>query len=115
MKLVNKRNASLVLNNLQVADTLFKRLKGLLGYDQLPRDFGLLFPKCNMIHMIGMRFPIDVVFLDEKGKVLKIFYSYQPGRIMLWPISQAYYTLELPSGLCKEKDIKEGDLLEWVD
>ena len=60
------------------ADTLLSRLKGLLGTDSLPAGQGLLIKPCNSVHMIGMKYAIDVVFVDSQFAVLKTVSCLKP-------------------------------------
>ncbi len=78
-----------------VARTLPGRL---LGLALLPRDRagpGLLIPRCRSIHTFGMRFPIDVLFLDERGRVIELRRAVAPCRVIRCPGAMA--VLELPS------------------
>ena len=52
---------------LRVADTPWQRMRGLLGYPPLQADQGLLIRPCNMVHTVGMRYPIDIVYIDATG------------------------------------------------
>ena len=56
----------------EVAQTSVERMVGLLGRDGLSDDAGLLLRPCGAVHTFGMRFAIDVVFLDRKQQVLEI-------------------------------------------
>ena len=66
---------------LKVASHWLSRLKGLLGRDRAIRgDLGLWISPCRAIHTVGMRFPIDVAFIDRKGKVRLLVRNMPPGR-----------------------------------
>ena len=64
-----------------VADTSAKRQKGLLGRDDLPAGEGLWIVPCEGVHTCGMRFPIDVVYLDRKKRVRKLRSAMTPWRL----------------------------------
>jgi uncharacterized membrane protein (UPF0127 family) len=69
-----------------------------LGLALLRRDRagpGLLIPRCRSVHTFGMRFPLEVVFLDGAGRVLDQRRAVPPNRIMRCPDASA--VLELPS------------------
>ena len=53
-----------------VADNFWRRLRGLLGRSGLEAGEGLVIRPCNSVHMLGMRFPLDVLYLDRAGTVL---------------------------------------------
>lgn len=64
-----------------VARHWVSRLKGLLGCARSPKDdIGLWIDPCRAIHTVGMRFPIDVAFIDCHGKVQLLLRNMQPGR-----------------------------------
>ena len=68
------------------------RKKGLLGRDAFPADAALILAPCNAVHMFGMRFAIDVLFLDRSGVVLKRAVALQRNRIAIaW---RAFATIE---------------------
>jgi len=65
-----------------VARTSFfwERMIGLLGRRALPAGHGLLIVPCGAVHTLGMRFAIDLVFLDGAGHVLCCVAGVKPGR-----------------------------------
>ena len=50
------------------ASSYLPRLRGLTGLAGLDHDEGLEIPRCRSVHTIGMRFPLDLVWLDEDGR-----------------------------------------------
>jgi hypothetical protein len=71
----------------------------LLGLGHLPREragAGLLIPRCACVHTFGMRFPLDLVFLDRSGRVLAVRRGVPPRRVA-WHRG-AHAVLELPQG-----------------
>jgi uncharacterized protein len=74
------------------------RLGRLLGLALLPRRDagpGLLIPRCRSVHTFGMRFRLDLLFLDVDGRVIELRRGVPPGRFMRCPAAAA--VLELPS------------------
>lgn len=63
------------------ADTVRSRLLGLMGLPDLPRHRALLLPGCRSVHTLGMRFALDLVWLDARGKVLRQDAGVGPGRV----------------------------------
>ncbi|OGE79204.1 MAG: hypothetical protein A2751_04390 [Candidatus Doudnabacteria bacterium RIFCSPHIGHO2_01_FULL_46_14] len=59
----------------EIADTIAKQAQGLSGRDSLCLDCGMLFtyqkPKFQRFTMQGMRFPLDMIFI-ENGKIVEI-------------------------------------------
>jgi uncharacterized protein len=64
-----------------VATTRASRLLGLALLDGEEAGEGLLIPRCCSVHTLGMRFPLDLVFLAADGRVLEVRRSVRPGRI----------------------------------
>jgi uncharacterized membrane protein (UPF0127 family) len=95
----------------EVADTSKKRRTGLLKRQSLPQGEGLWITPCEAIHTIGMKFPIDVLFLSRDRKVLKLRQRMSPGRlaVCLW----AHSVLELPAGTIASTGTAVGDQLEF--
>ncbi|HEV2075077.1 MAG TPA: DUF192 domain-containing protein [Thermoleophilaceae bacterium] len=56
------------------------RLFGLALLDELPSRTALLLPRCRSIHTFGMRFPLDVVFLDEEWRARRVVRGLPPRR-----------------------------------
>lgn len=70
----------------------------LLGLSLLRRERagpGLLIPRCRSVHTIGMRFPLDLYFLDRAGRVVAQRRAVPPGRLA-WR-RDAGAVLELPA------------------
>jgi uncharacterized membrane protein (UPF0127 family) len=92
-----------------VADKFLCRLKGLLGTSELPENQGLLLCNCNSVHMIGMRYALDIVYLDKNGVILKMVENLRPWRVSsCW---SAKDTLEVKSGTIQRLHWKVGDQL----
>ena len=81
------------------------RLLGLAGLPQLPADRGLLIPRCRSVHTFGMRFPLDLVFLDARGRVVDHVRGVGPGRLVSRPRAAA--VLEVGAGLDRVPAVPE--------
>ena len=97
-----------------LADGAWSRLRGLLGRESLADGEGLLLSPCRAIHMYGMRFSIDVAFMDPEGYVVATYDGIQPGR-RTRVHRDARYALEVPVGTLAESGTRVGDMLEWED
>ena len=60
------------------------------------------------IHTFFMRFPIDVLILDQNNMVVKLVENLQPNKFFFWP-PFFKQVIELPSGELKRNKIKLGD------
>ena len=85
------------------------RLRGLLGRRELAAGEGLLIRPTNSIHTFFMRFPIDVVFLDRNGVVVKLVANVRPWRVTF--AARGRYALELRAGEADARRIRLGDRL----
>jgi uncharacterized membrane protein (UPF0127 family) len=72
------------------------RLLGLAHLDREEAEPGLLIPRCRSVHTFGMRFALDLFFLDADGEVLELRHGARPRRLV-WAQSGAVAVLELPS------------------
>jgi hypothetical protein len=97
-----------------MAGNAVQRLRGLLGRDGLADGGGMLFSKCSSIHTFFMHFPIDIIFLDKKRKVLKSAHGVKPFKLVAAPF-RAHYALELPAGAIAASDTRVGDYLDFVE
>lgn len=66
---------------LMIADTLFERTRGLLAHAPPGAGQAMVLPSCRLIHTFGMRYPVDAVYLDRHGAVLKVTAALAPYRI----------------------------------
>ena len=64
------------------ARTFSSRVVGLAGLRDLPSGHALLLPRCRSVHTFGMRFGLDLVFLDRHGRVAELRFGVAPGRIV---------------------------------
>ena len=62
-----------------LAESLFARMRGLLGLRGLPAGEGLLITPCSGIHTLGMRFAIAAVYLDSESRILRVDARIPPG------------------------------------
>jgi uncharacterized membrane protein (UPF0127 family) len=84
---------------LWVADEFITRARGLLGR-KLAVGEGLLITPCGAVHTFGMGYPIDVMFLDDHHRILKIVPNLAPWRVATCRGSRA--VLELPAGQARQ-------------
>jgi uncharacterized membrane protein (UPF0127 family) len=79
-----------------VATSRRARLLGLSHLDRHRAGAGLLIPGCRSVHTFGMRFPLDLVFLDFDLRPVAHRSSVPPRRLVFERRAQA--VLELPVG-----------------
>ena len=87
------------------------RLRGPLGSKQLAEDGGSLITPCSRVHTLGMCTPLDIVFLDANGAVMKCVANVVPFRVAT--ARGAKHTLELVAGRVGQLNLRQGDQLRW--
>ena len=105
-----ERSGASLGERIRVADSWCARFRGLLGTPPLAAGEGLLIEPCRAVHMFGMRYPIDVAFLDRAGKVVGICHRLAPGARSPF-VRTARSALELPAGTLSTAGVAEGDVL----
>ena len=63
------------------AHTRAARLKGLAKLDSMPASAALHIPKCWSVHTFTMRFPLDLIWLDRDGGVVRVDEAVPPRRV----------------------------------
>ena len=90
------------------------RARGLLGCDAARYVDGVRLEPCRAIHTMGMSRSIDVVFVDEVGRVLRVAAELPPWRVATHATARAVY--ELPAGAAARYGIGVGGRLAlWQD
>lgn len=107
------RDDKVLIGAVRHAERWWSRLRGLLLRPPLRADASeaLLITPCGSIHTCGMRYPIDVVFIDKQGMVLGCHEAVRPWRFRVQP--RARSALELAEGGIRAHAIKPGDRLAW--
>lgn len=107
----NLSKDNVLLDKAYMANNFYKRFKGLLGKTGLEEGEGLIIKPCNSIHTIGMKFPIDVLFLDKYNTVIHVMENIPAGKLS--PIvKNSKYVIETRAGELASKGVETGDRLE---
>lgn len=110
-KIVIIKNNRIITKNAELADTFFSRFRGLMFRESIAEDYALYISPCNQIHMLNMKFPIDVVYLSEMGTVVKIDVNVKPGKICK-TVKAAENVIELNAFAATKLGIHEGDIIK---
>jgi len=108
MRAFNTRNGKVLSDNVEVADSVFGRMKGLIGKEGLDEGSSLWIKPCRGVHTIGMKFPIDVLFLDSGNRVVWMKQDMPPNRLSRI-VFKARSVLELPAGTVSAAETRVGD------
>jgi uncharacterized membrane protein (UPF0127 family) len=103
---------TVVCEHCLLAETMFARLRGLLGRSGLSSGEGMLLRPAASIHTAFMRFPIDAVFLDRENRVVKVAAELAPWRAAACRGSRT--VLELPAGEAARQGLSPGVSLTQV-
>ena len=112
---INSTRFTPLVSDLEIAETAWRRIKGLIGcsYSSFRKGKGLrLFP-CEGVHTIGMKFPIDVAYLDKDLRVVHVYNCLRPCRVgrISW---KSRSVLELPAGVLADSRTEVGDTLQFI-
>jgi hypothetical protein len=112
----NVSRGTLLAERLEDGASFWAKFKGLMGRSALPPGDGLWLPGENGIHMLFMRFPIDVVFVSRpkegvsrSRRVVAARRSVPPWRGVVWRVGGAKGILELPVGTIEATGTTVGD------
>ena len=95
----------------ELATTPWTRARGLLGRSGLAPGVALWLSPCRSIHTVGMRFAIDVVFVNAAFEVVTVFAALPPRRLV-WGGWRAIGALEFAAGEAARLGVSLGDRVE---
>ena len=107
--LVNDRTGVPIVTNLEIAVDSSARRKGLLGRDHLADTTGIVIAPTNAVHTFFMRFPIDIVFVTQAGRVVKVRNGVPARRIAI--ALRAFAVVELAAGRAARQGLCAGDIV----
>ncbi len=111
LKVDNTTRNVILVSKGRLANSFWRRLRGLVGVKNLPEGDGLLIEPCNQIHCMFMSIPIDVLYIGNDQRVLAIDTAMRPwavGRL----VRGATRVLELPAGTVAATGTQVGDQLQ---
>ncbi len=119
----NATRDTIIAKSVELADSFWKKAKGLMFRNELEKESGLLMVFKDEdfvgIWMMFMKFPIDLIYLDSKKHVVGLFENIKPIGLnpktwrVYYPEDPARYVLELRSGTVKKTGTKMGDILNF--
>ena len=96
------------------AVSLWERLRGLLGRAGLGPGNALLIERCGAVHTVGMRFALDLVFLDRSWRVTRVVRNVRPGRLLVRGGWRAARVVEAEAGCVSLAGITAGETVRWA-
>lgn len=113
LRAVNRERGTVLAGRVEAAETVPARMRGWLGRAKAPADEGLWLAPCWAVHTFGMRFPIDLLFLDAEGRVVHAMEGLKPWRLSRLVVC-AHGVLELPAGKVRSSRTAPGDTVAFV-
>jgi len=113
--LINKTKGKVWTGRVKIADTFFRRFRGLMLTPNVNYALVFILPsetRLNAsIHMFFMLQSIDVIFLDSSREVVDLKRA-RPWRFYI-PKEGAKYIIETPVGVIEYLNAEIGDEIDW--
>ena len=113
VRIVNRTREAVLGSRVGLADSWLERVRGFLRRPEPRQGDGLLLSPCRAVHMVGMAYPLDVIFIDRHGQIVAQYSRLKPGRSTAWH-GRAKYALELPQGTIAATGTEKGDHVVWL-
>ncbi|MCG3161582.1 MAG: hypothetical protein JMDDDDMK_02771 [Acidobacteria bacterium] len=113
MKIYHRATGQCLAEKVALANTVFKRLRGLMFRRRLAPAEAIWLRPCNGVHTFWMLFAIDVIFLDQQLRIVKLVENMRPFRVTS-PQLAARSVVEMPAHTISRASLKVGDQLEIV-
>ncbi|KXB01714.1 hypothetical protein AKJ44_02190 [candidate division MSBL1 archaeon SCGC-AAA261F17] len=116
MRLINLENGKVIADKVELANSFWKRFRGLMLKGSFWSGQALVFPfskpKRYSIHTFFMRFPIDLLYLDQELEVIESRKELSPWKIHKSG-EEASILVELPPGRIEEANVRVDDELDF--
>jgi uncharacterized protein len=112
IRVLNRTRGTVLGTAVRLADDLPSRVRGFLFRPAPSPGEGILLSPCRAVHMFGVRYPLDVVFISEHGQVVATYRDLRPWRRSAVH-GTALHALELPAGTIRATGTAVGDALSW--
>ena len=112
--ILNTTQNTVIAERGAIANTFLSRMTGLLTRKSFSPGEALVITRCQSIHMLFMRFPIDVIFIDKNDHVVGLVENIKPFRLS--PVFfQSRRAIELPEGVIGKTKTTLGDKIKIGD
>lgn len=114
VRVVNQNRETIICAQCGVADNPVTRIRGLLGKKTLAADEGLLIIPCSSVHMFGMHFALDILFLTRENVVTDFVENLPPGKLYVARrnFGKAHAALEVVPGTIAATATMRGDQIQ---
>lgn len=109
--MIDRTSGKILVSDVELADTFWRRFRGLMLRRRFPRGRALLFkfkkPGRYRVHMFFVRFPIDLIYLNLSFRIIELKAGLKPWRTYK-PKATASYLVELPAGTIRRAGVRVG-------
>lgn len=114
VRVINQSRDKIVCEQCIIADNPLTRIRGLLGKKTLPAGEGLLIVPCASVHMFGMQFALDILFLTRENVVADFVENLPPGKLYVArrDFGKAHAALEVAPGIVAVTSTQRGDQIQ---
>ena len=109
-KAILRKGDAVLIPDVDVTSSFLERLRGLMFTQSIPDSYALMIRPCNQIHMMNMKFPLDVIYLSKDNTVLHIDENIRPWKIGK-TVKKAVGVVEVNAGTCARLGLETGDRL----
>ncbi|MCI2257073.1 DUF192 domain-containing protein [Domibacillus sp. PGB-M46] len=114
IKLLNLQTKQVIAKEVKVAYRFWSRFKGLMLTKNMPDNLALHISPCPSIHTFFMRYPIDVLYLNNRKEIVGTEESLVPGKIGK-RFSKTESVIELPAGRIKDTSTTVGQTVAFIE
>ncbi len=111
MEILNRTKNRVLADDVLMSSSFLNRLKGLLGRSSIKINQAMLLRPANSIHTFFMRFPIDILFINENNIIIKAYRNMKPFKLT-GIYFKSSFVIELHSGIIDSTQTTEGDLIQ---
>ncbi len=106
--------------DIEIADDDYQRQLGLMNRQNMEDNQGMLFifpeERMQSFWMLNTLFSLDMIFINRNKEIVSIQKNTQPLSQQSYPSSKpALYVLEVVGGFSDNHNIKEGDVVHWIN
>jgi len=113
---LTKNDGTIIATSVELANTFVKQTIGLMFRKSIPEHYAMIFDMRREqyigIHMLFVRFPIDLVYLDTDRQVIDIKHL-KCWTGIAFPSRPARYAIEMHAGTAERSGLQIGDVLNW--
>ena len=111
MSVQNKTRGTLIARHLLTLNSNCYNTLRSLNRSGIPRNYALWIAPCRAIYMVGMKNPVDIAFLNTRGRVVRLFKNFPPDCIAD-SSNHAVSAVELAPNALDDSNTGIGDTIE---